>query len=183
MGQPVSLSKIRQEERRGGVKGGLIVRKMNGGIGTGDTLGQTLMDSIPVGDCRQQKLSGSDLGLAVTRNSVISHAHAHTHSHKYTTPICLILCLPLTQYYPAHHSSRVILLRDTNWTPSQHDCQATWVIFHPSLHHRVREKGGGMKKDNGNLSEVSLLLKQGCSSPGSFSFLCSPDLPAGLWCP
>lgn len=82
---------------------GLIVRKMNGGIGTGDTLGQTLMDSVPVGDCRQHKLSGSDLGLAVTRN--ISHTH---------TPICLTLCLPLTQYYPAHHSSRVILLRDTN---------------------------------------------------------------------
>lgn len=65
----------------------------------------------PCGDCRQHKLSGSDLGLAVTRNSVISHAHAFTHTHP---PICLTLCLPLTQYYPAHHSSHVILLRDTN---------------------------------------------------------------------
>lgn len=93
----------RREEEKRRREHGLIVRKMNGGIGTGDTLGQTLMDSVPVGDCRQHKLSGSDLGLAVTRN--ISHTH---------TPICLTLCLPLTQYYPAHHSSRVILLRDTN---------------------------------------------------------------------
>lgn len=35
----------------------------------------------PCGDCRQHKLSGSDLGLAVTRNSVISHAGPLTHTH------------------------------------------------------------------------------------------------------
>lgn len=35
--------------RRGGVKGGLIVRKMNGYRGTGDTSIQTLMDSVPAG--------------------------------------------------------------------------------------------------------------------------------------
>lgn len=113
---------------------------MNGEIGTGDTLGHTLMDSVPVGDCRLHKLSGSDLGLAVTRN--ISHTHPL---------ICLTLCLPLTQYYPAHHSSHVILLRDTNWTPSQHGCQGTRVIFHPSLHIIERERKGAMKKANGNL--------------------------------
>lgn len=110
----------------------------------------------PCGDCRQHKLSGSDLGLAFTRNSVISHTHTHvcalTHTH-----ICLILCLPLTQYYPAHHSSHVILLRDTNWTPSQHGCQGTWVIFYPSLHRRVSEKGGGKWK-----STIRAFLQSPC---------------------
>lgn len=36
-------------ETRGGVEGGLIVRKMNGQRRTGDTSGRTLMDSVPVG--------------------------------------------------------------------------------------------------------------------------------------
>lgn len=34
---------------KGGVEGGLIVRKMNGQKGTDDTSGKTLMDSVPVG--------------------------------------------------------------------------------------------------------------------------------------
>lgn len=47
--QEIKYGRRRREQRKGGVKGGLIVRKMNGEIGTGDTLGQTLMDSVPVG--------------------------------------------------------------------------------------------------------------------------------------
>lgn len=91
-------------------EGGLIVRKMNGERGTGDTLGQTLMDSVPVGNDGN---TGSDLGFAATGNSVITHTHVQTYTHK-LLPICLLLCLALTQYYQSHHSSCVILLRDTN---------------------------------------------------------------------
>lgn len=47
--QSIKYCRRRREQKRGGVKGGLIVRKMNGEIGTGETLGQTLMDSVPVG--------------------------------------------------------------------------------------------------------------------------------------
>lgn len=71
---------------------------MNGGIGAGDTLGQTLMDSVPVGDCRQHKLSGSDLGLAVTRN--ISHTHPHL-SHTLFTPHSVLPSSSLQSCNPA----------------------------------------------------------------------------------
>lgn len=128
-------------------RGGLIVRKMNGERGTGDTLGQTLMDSVPVGNDGN---TGSDLGFAATGNSVITHTHTHvqTYTHK-LLPICLLLCLALTQYYQSHHSSCVILLRDTNWTLSLHDCQGTWVIFYPSSHQRA----SGGENNRGNEEE------------------------------
>lgn len=74
-------NKMEQEGRRDGR--GLIVRKMNEQRGTGDTLGQTLMDSLPVGSDSNK---GSNLGLAVTGNSVITHTY-----------ICLIHCSALTQ--------------------------------------------------------------------------------------
>ena len=45
-------------EMRGGVVGGLTVRKMNEERGMGDTSGQTLMDSVPVG-------SDSNIGYQV----------------------------------------------------------------------------------------------------------------------
>lgn len=119
------------------VEGGLIVRKINGQRRTDDTSGQTLMDSVPVGEWWQHRLSGSDLGLAVTGKGVITYTHTHTTR---SLPICLWLCLALTQYYQSHHSSHVILLRGTNWTLSLQDGLGTQVIFYPSSHQRVRRR-------------------------------------------
>lgn len=59
----------------------MIVRKMNGERGTGDTLGQTLMDSVPVGNDGN---TGSDLGFTATGNSAITHAHARANIHTQT---------------------------------------------------------------------------------------------------
>lgn len=121
-----------EEWRSGG--GGLIVRKMNGERETGDTSGQTLMDFYTAGSGSHM---GSDWGLAATGNSVITHKYTHT---THSLPICLLLCLALTQYYRSHRSSRVILLRGTNWTLSLHDCLGTQFIFYPSSRQRVRER-------------------------------------------
>lgn len=66
----------------------------------------------------------------------------HTHTHTFSLPICHFHSLALTQYYPSHHSSCVIPLRDTNWTLSLHDCLATWLIFHPSFEPGVRKTRG-----------------------------------------
>lgn len=60
----------------------------------------------PCGDCRQHKLSGSDLGLAVTRNSVISHTVALTHtptnlSHTLFTPHSVLPSSSLQSCNPA----------------------------------------------------------------------------------
>lgn len=74
------------------------------------------------------------LGLSCNRK-MGNHIYTHT---THSSPICLSLCLALTQNYHSHHSSHVILLRGTIWTLSLQDCLGTQVIFYPSSHTRVR---------------------------------------------
>lgn len=73
----------------------------------GDRSGKTVMDSVPVG-------SESYIGYQVLSCYRNRCNHTHTHTCTHSLPICHLHCLALTQYYPSHHSSCVILLRDTN---------------------------------------------------------------------
>lgn len=69
-----------------------------------DRSGRTMMDSV---------LAGSDVALA-TGFLAARATGVITRTHTFSLPICHRHSLALTQHYPSHHSSCVILLRDTN---------------------------------------------------------------------
>lgn len=132
-------------EKGGGTWGGMIFRK---GRRDSDGSGRTMIDSV---------LAGSDVALATgfwaaTATGVI------TRTHTFSLPICHFHSLALTQYYPSHHSSCVIPLRDTNWTLSLHDCLATWLISHPSFEPGVRKTRGGGGNEEGQGEPVGSLV-------------------------
>lgn len=169
----IKYGRRRREQRRGGVKGGLIVRKMNGKIGTGDTLGQTLMDSVPAGtagNTSHQVLTWAELlqetvsshRRAGVRTHTLSHTHTHL-SHTLFTPHSVLPSSSLQSCNPAEgHKLNPI---------------STWLSGNVSHFLSIiapqseREGRGKMKKDNKSLSIVSLHPKTSCSSPGSSSFL------------